>query len=350
MSNNSYRIGVVGLGYVGTNRHIPSYQTDNRAELAAVYDHKLVKAQRVTDEHGIEHAHDDFSEFLSRDLDLVSICTPPWLHAEQTVQALESGVHVLSEKPMAMTPDAAQRMVDAADENDRYLGLVHNFLFSRSMQKAKRIVESGKLGEVKTAMGFQTSSPRRHLPTWYPDLPGELFYDESPHLLYLLEDVLGDLSVEHVSTATDEDAMQTLQTVNANFRGPSGTLGTLTMVFDAPLSEWHFTIVGTEKVLVADIFRDILLVFDEEEAHNTKDVIGTSLSAMAQETTGMLATGMNMVQGEQLFGMGELVSRYLDGLDNGTGPPVTGKEGKRIVDAMHGVLAEAGVDTESNFK
>lgn len=332
-----YQIGVIGCGWVGTERHIPSYKADSRATIQAVYDHNPTKAQNTAEKQDIPHSYSSVEEFLEQDLDIVSICTPPWTHAELTIQALNSGCNVLSEKPMAMTTESAQRMVDTADEAGKTLGIVHNFLYADSMMEARKKVNTGEIGDVKNVIGFQTSSPRRHLPTWYPDLPGGLFYDESPHLLYLMEEFLGHLELDSISADYRPDEKQTVQMVNANFKGDD-RIGTLMMMFDAPLSEWHLTVVGTKKILVIDIFRDILICLDQEDAHNPTDVLSTSMSAILQEVSGTVFSGIKTVTDSLHFGMNKLVSNYLDALDEGSEPPVTGRDSLRITANMHEVL------------
>jgi predicted dehydrogenase len=338
------RVGVIGCGWVGANRHIPSYKRDDRAAVQAVYDRNIEKARRVANENEIPCAHDTLDGFLDENLDIVSICTPPWTHADLASDVLRAGVNVLTEKPMAMNPPEAQKMVDVAEETSQTLGVVHNFLYATSMRKARQKIASGAAGDVKSVVGFQTSSPRRHLPSWYPDLPGQLFYDESPHLLYLLQEFLGDFDVDGVTLQQIPEKKQEVQTVNANFRSMTGQTGTITMVFDAPLSEWHVVIICERKVFVVDIFRDICLEFEEEEAHDAKDVVGTSLSAMAQETLGMATSGVRMATDNLLFGMGELTSRYIDSIMTKTEPPVTGSEGAEVVETMHDILEAGGID------
>jgi len=338
------RVGVIGCGWVGANRHVPSYKRDGRVVVQAVYDRNIEKARQIAEKNGIQRAHDTMDSFLEENLDIVSICTPPWTHADLATDVLRAGVNVLTEKPMAMSPSEAQRMVDVAEKTGQTLGVVHNFLYATSMQEARQKIASGEAGEIKSVGGFQTSSPRRHLPSWYPDLPGQLFYDESPHLLYLLQEFLGDFGIDSVTLQQIPNKKQEVQTVNANFKSTAGQTGTITMVFDAPLSEWHVMIICEDKVFVVDIFRDICLEFDEEEAHNAKDVVGTSLSAITQETFGMATSGIRMATDNLLFGMGELTSRYIDSVITNTEPPVTGSEGAEIVDIMHDILKAGGIN------
>jgi len=346
---SQYKVGIIGCGWVGVERHLPSYEADPRASIEAVYDHKPQKAKEVAESHGVQSHHGTLSEFFERDLDLVSICTPPWTHAELAIDALESDMNVLTEKPMAMSPEDAEEMVETSEQTGNKLGVVHNFLYADSMIEAKERVNSGDLGEIQAVYGFQTSSSRRHLPSWYQDLPGGLFYDESPHLLYLIEEFLDDVRLDSVSSRYDSSEKQSLQMINATLKNQENKLGVLTMLFDAPLSEWHFTVVGTEMMIIVDIFRDIAITLDKEDSHNPSDVLGTSLSAMLQETTGMISSGVGTLRGTLHFGMDKVVSQYLDALDNDEEPPISADEGAKIVYMMHDVLTGVDQSMEDNI-
>src|SRR2546422_6585013 len=186
------RVGIVGCGWVSRHRHVPAYRRSGVAEIAAVYDRKSERAEALARYAHARPYSRELGEMPSKEhLDVVSVCTPPWLHASQTILALEAGANVLVEKPMAMTETDCKAMCDAARRNARKLCVSHNFLFSRAVAEAARRVTAGQAGQVESVVGFQMSTPRRRLPDWYEALPGQLFFDEAPHLLYLSRRFLG---------------------------------------------------------------------------------------------------------------------------------------------------------------
>jgi scyllo-inositol 2-dehydrogenase (NADP+) len=334
-------VGVIGAGWVATARHIPSFQRDGRVRVEAILDPDLTRAREAARRCHIPHTYGEMSDFLAHGLDVVSICTPPWTHAPLAIEALRRGCHVLVEKPMAMSADEASRMIEAAEEGGATLCVAHNFLFSRSMRKALLLLESGQVGEVQHAIALQLSSPKRRLPTWYPDLPGGLFFDESPHMIYLLRRFLGDLSVQQAwGQPAPPGVAQRLDRVEARLRGTRGSAD-LSMSFRAPVSEWLLTVVGTRQVLVLDIFRDILVVHRPDGAHGTADVLKSSLWAFWQGLAGFATSGALFSTGRLFYGHETLVRRFIDSIVKGTRLPVTPEEGRAVVQTMQSILERA---------
>src|SRR5207245_9971207 len=153
----------------------------------------------------------------------------------QRVGAHVGGANGLGGKPMAMSEADCRAMCNAAEGTGRQLCVSHNFLFSRAVAEASRRVDSGRAGRVESVIGFQMSTPRRRLPDWYDALPGQLFFDEAPHLTYLSSRFLGprEPQVVHAEClVTDVAAVQRTQNVVAVLRGNTGN-GVPTMTFHA---------------------------------------------------------------------------------------------------------------------
>lgn len=331
---STFRVGVAGCGSIATERHIPAISNSDSAELRAVYDHKLANAERAGTRFGVQNWYADYRTFLE-DVDVVTIATPPFAHCDLAVTALESGTHVLCEKPFAVEKSDARTMRDTAERTDARLGIVHNFLFSNSVLRAKKKVRSGAVGDVRYVKGFQLSSPSRGLPSWYTDLPYDLFFDESPHLLYLMEEFIGTPTPTQVTTQSDAER---LTSVTATFEGDDESVGQLTMHFDAPLSEWYLFVIGSDEVLIVDVFRDILYEFDSEPSHSPFQVLQTSLSLVGQIVRGIAGSSVRLLTDGLYFGFAELFDRYLRAISSDAELPVTAADGYRIFDTMYEVI------------
>lgn len=301
------RVGIIGAGWVATARHVPSFERAHGADLVAVFDRKLERA--VAGAPAAVAATDDLDAFFDQELDIVSVCTSPWSHPEFTIAALERGIHVLCEKPMAVAVTDAEAMIAAAEEHDRLLCLSHNFLWSKAMTTARARLAAA--GGFRYAAGVQLSSEARRLPTWYQDLPGGLLFDEIPHMLYILDDLLGsELVVEDVRAewAGRPWEPQSCEVLLRGKRGP----GQLTMVFDAPVSEWHVTTVSSGNVIDVDLFRDVMVATGSDGAHTARDVLGTSLRLARQHLGGFAAAGLRLARRRQYWGHDGLVQAFVD--------------------------------------
>lgn len=143
-------IAIVGAGSV-CSVHIDSFlmQSDT-CEIKVICDKYVEKAQKAIDQKGISaEACADIDAMLKRpDIDIVSICLPPNLHADITVKCLESGKHVLVEKPMASSLEECDIMIEAQKKSGKLLSVVSQNRYKIPTMKVKQMLDSNALGKV----------------------------------------------------------------------------------------------------------------------------------------------------------------------------------------------------------
>lgn len=264
-------------------------------------------------------------------LDVAVICTPPQTHAPLAIRAIEAGCHVLTEKPMAESIEAAQSMVDAAKATGKKLAVSHSFLYSQAMKKAEKLMP--RVGQIRFVNALQLSSPNRRLPTWFGDLPGGLFWDESPHLVYLLRALAGDLRI--LNSLMDGDV------IRANFQGD--VPASLTLVMDSGISEWHVTVVGTNGMLDLDLFRDICVWLPSDGGHDRLGVLRTTALGIGQHLAGFATSGVGHVTHRLKYGHRELLQHVMR-VFSGVGEldeRITGQASLRVLSSMYDVVQEA---------
>lgn len=111
------RIGIIGAGGIATGRHIPAFkQLGNECVIWGVSDINHERAQEVAKEHHIPYVFVDYKDMLT-EVDAVCICTPNKFHAEIAIAALQAGVHVLCEKPMALSKQQCEEMIEASKKS-----------------------------------------------------------------------------------------------------------------------------------------------------------------------------------------------------------------------------------------
>ena len=138
------KIAIIGAGAI-SKAHIEAYlQFPERCTIVAISDIYEDKAQERIDQFQLNDARavKDYKELLQADIDLVSICTPPYTHASLTVEFLEAGTHVMVEKPMASSLEECDLMNAAAQRTGKLLSVVAQNRFKTPMMKMK--VRAGK--------------------------------------------------------------------------------------------------------------------------------------------------------------------------------------------------------------
>lgn len=147
MADRKLRAGIVGLG-IGKS-HAKGYLTSADAELVAICDMNVTRLNEAGEAWRVENRYSDYVQmFAEADLDVVSICLPNALHATVSIAALEAGIHVVCEKPMAQTVAEAQQMIAAAESNQVRLMVAYNYRYRSDSQWMRRVVQSGLLGDI----------------------------------------------------------------------------------------------------------------------------------------------------------------------------------------------------------
>jgi predicted dehydrogenase len=177
MTKKTFRVGALGTGTVFNLAHVPAYVGLDSVELGAIYDpdpaaaestreRYLTQLEQAAPERGMDLDHGavvicDSAEELLAQVDIIDICAPVRWHAPYAARALEQGVHVMTEKPMARTWWEAQRVETAARASMASFQLNDDNVFIPRYRTLRNIIESGMIGEVQTiwiARGSRSSA------------------------------------------------------------------------------------------------------------------------------------------------------------------------------------------------
>ena len=160
------RIGIIGCGFISP-MHLEGYSKLPQVEVVAFCDLIQERAEAAVKKYGNANAkiYSDYKKMLAEEkLDVVSVCTENNKHCEITIAALESGAHVLCEKPMAITGKEADEMVAASKRTGKKLSVGYHLRFSNEAMLLKKEIANGKLGKIYYAEAG--SLRRRGVPTW----------------------------------------------------------------------------------------------------------------------------------------------------------------------------------------
>ena len=143
------RIGVVGAGAVAQVAHLAAISKLEDAELVAICDIDVPKAQALARRFKVPDVYDDIEDLLRLSQpDAVVICTPSLLHEVHTVTALSAGAHVLCERPLALDAGGVERVKEVYDSGDRILLVGMNHRYRRDVRTIRDFMKGGELGDV----------------------------------------------------------------------------------------------------------------------------------------------------------------------------------------------------------
>ncbi len=145
-------VAIVGTGGI-SHAHIRAYlRFPDRCRIIALVDIIPGKAQRVKEQYHLDaEVYLDHHDILDRDIDLVDVCTPPFVHAEISINALRSGHNVVCEKPMAASLEECDAMLRARDESGKKLSIIAQNRFRKPIRDLKALLDSGMAGKVRHA-------------------------------------------------------------------------------------------------------------------------------------------------------------------------------------------------------
>ncbi len=185
---DAVRIAVVGTGAIAQLTHIPVLSKMKGAQLVALCDNDGPKARALADRFDIPDVFTDFEELLDSDvLDAVVIATPNHLHEPHVLSALRKKLHVLVERPLALTVRGLERCLAAATKHDLVLQVAHNHRFRSDVQALSQFLRNGELGALTSvrAGALQVERPGDGWRGRKTEAGGGVFLDQGFPLLDL---------------------------------------------------------------------------------------------------------------------------------------------------------------------
>ena len=159
------RYAVVGLGHISQGAVLPAFGHLENSKLTGLVSGTPRKLKTLAKKYGVEHtwSYDEYQDCLeSGEIDAVFIGLPNDMHRDFTVRAAQAGIHVLCEKPLAVTARDCQRMIDAARKNKVRLMTAYRLHFEETNLRAVDLVSGGKIGEPRyfsAGFSFQVTDP-----------------------------------------------------------------------------------------------------------------------------------------------------------------------------------------------
>ena len=196
------KFGLIGCGRIG-ERHAENIA--KVARLAAACDIDLEKAQRISKKY-MANSYESYEEMLSKEnLDVISVCTPNGLHSLHTITALRKGLHVLCEKPMAISVYDCGEMIKEAEIANRRLFIVKQNRYNPPVQAVKKLLDTNELGKIFSVQlncFWNRNSEYYSQSDWKgtKNLDGGTLFTQFSHFIDLLYWFFGDVKTARALT------------------------------------------------------------------------------------------------------------------------------------------------------
>lgn len=251
ITNRKIRFALVGCGRISTH-HIGALQAHaDEAELVDICDIES-KALNAASQLVKAQTHGRLTDLLKKTTaDVIVLTTPSGLHASQAIQSLESGFHVISEKPMATRWEDGLKMVKVAQQSDKCLFVVKQNRHNATLRLLKRAVDEGRFGHIfMVNVNVFWCRPQSYydLANWRGTwaLDGGAFMNQASHYIDLLQWIVGPVKSLQAYTKTLARNIEAEDTGVVNIEWHNGALGSanVTMLTYQKNFEGSITIIG----------------------------------------------------------------------------------------------------------
>jgi UDP-N-acetyl-2-amino-2-deoxyglucuronate dehydrogenase len=242
---------LIGCGRISKN-HFESIKQITDAKIIACCDIIKERAEEKAKKYDIKKIYTNHYDIIKNEnIDAVIICTPSGLHPEIGIDFANAGVHVITEKPMAINIADADRLIKACDTNNVHLFVIKQNRLNTTMQLLKKAIDKGRFGRiyvVQSNVFWQRPQSYYDLAKWRGtwEFDGGAFTNQASHYVDAMHWLFGEVKSVMAETATMERKIETEDTGSAILKYRNGTIGTInvTMLTYPKNFEGSITVIG----------------------------------------------------------------------------------------------------------
>lgn len=249
--NNKLKLAILGCGRI-SYKHIEALRNlKDSVEIVSVCDIIEQRAKEKAEEINCKY-YTNYDEMLEKEeIDAIAICSPSGLHPEHGIKAAKKGIHVITEKPMAINIKSADNLIKACDENNVKLFVVKQNRLNSTVQLVKNAINKKRFGRIyMVTVNVFWTRPQSYYDaakwrgTW--ELDGGAFMNQASHYVDMLEWLIGPVESVMAHTGTLDRKIETEDTGTASIKFRNGAIGSMnvTMLTYPKNLEGSITILG----------------------------------------------------------------------------------------------------------
>ncbi len=323
------RLALVGCGRI-SKKHFEAIRNNSDSfKLTAVCDIIPERAKEAGESQGVPY-YADYEEMLDKEgenIDMVVICTPSGLHPVQGIMAAERGLHVLTEKPMAIRLEDAEKLIETCDRHKVKLFVVKQNRLNPTIQLLKRAIDKGRFGRIYfVEVNVFWTRPQSYYDmarwrgTW--EFDGGAFLNQASHYVDLAYYLVGEVESVVAFTGTLARRIEAEDTGSAVLRFRNGAIGSINVtVLTYPKNfEGSITIIGEKGTVKVGGIAVNKIEHWEFSDYDDDDKLVDRVNYETQSVYG--------------FGHNLYYRNVADALENGKDPLIDGREGKKSLEII----------------
>ncbi|WP_018616953.1 Gfo/Idh/MocA family protein [Segetibacter koreensis] len=341
MKEKQFGFGIIGAGVI-SNIHAMAISAIDNARLIGVYSINKSKSNAFADKNNCT-AYNTLDEMLNvSEIDIVCICTPSGIHLEPAIKCIEAGKHCLIEKPLEVTLEKCDRIIDAAYKAGVKIGVIFPSRFYEASKQIKKSIDEKRFGDLvlgdayvkwhRSPEYYKSSAWRG---TWEFDGGGALM-NQGIHSVDLLQWYMGSVeSVQSVTANIRHKEIEVEDTVVSTLKFTNGALGTIecsTAVFPGALK--RIEIMGTAGTAILE--ESGLTKWQFEKKTSEDEMIMNSMLGASISHGGVSNPADISFTGHQ-----RQIEDMLHSLKTGDKPLVDGIEGRKSVEIVLAIYESA---------
>lgn len=346
------KVVLIGAGEIVCDVHIPVLKRLPQFRITGIYDQNQTLMEQVASRFEIGRIYSSYEDVLADEIDVVDICTPPQTHAALVAQAVLASKNCFVEKPYVLKVAEADEIQIALSSSSARVFPIQNYSYVPAINKARRIISSGKIGRVANLTIRYSASfdDHRHghflsVGHWVHSLQGDVFSDLTPHVAYLIAEFLGHPNEVKTLLGNSSSAPNVigdqLEVLVASDEG----LGFFTLLYGSPAKLVVLDFIGTSGTLHVDFnSQAVVRLRAVRDSRNPFSRGREALSEVAQLITSIFVVGSKYIVKRYTpvtYGHEYLFRRCYENMTSGTPYPVdmkTLRDSIELCDAIYSQL------------
>ncbi len=323
------RAAVIGVGSIGRH-HVRIYNLLDDVQLVAIADTDEARRSAISRRYKVA-AYASYQELFDREqVDVVSVAVPTVNHREVSLCAIEHGVHVLVEKPIAATVEEADEMIRRAAERKLTLTVGHVERFNPALVELKRRLDAGELGHVFQLHGRRLSP----FPAYIRDVGVAM--DLATHELDIMRYLVGS-EVEKIYANTERNIHHKYEdTLSGILRFENGTVGVLDINWLTPTKVRELRVTGARGMFLVDYLKQDLYFYENSQAPSPWDAMALFRGVGEGNVMKFNLNKVEPLEAE--------IRAFIQAAIHGTPPAVTGMDALYTLALVQMLLASAEAD------